>query len=455
MPKRGRESKAIKESSGSPPLSVVYRHVETLARDPKNPRTHSKKQIEQIANSIKAFGFNVPFLIDREQRVIAGHGRLAACELLGIDSVPTISLQHLTEEQIRAFMIADNRLTENGAWDDQLLAQHFQALSAVDLDFSLETTGFEMGEIDVFVDNLASAPSSAEDLSDVLPESSSAVPITKAGDLWLLNQHRLFCGDALEERSYELLMDSNPASAVFIDPPFNCRIDHYVSGFGKIHHAEFAMGSGEMSSEEFTAFLSKAFSHLVRHSTLGSLHFIALDWRHMNELLGAAEKLYSELKNVCVWVKESGGQGSLYRSQHELFFVFKNGEAKHRNNIQLGQFGRYRTNVWQYPRVNPLRKNDGEDGNLLRLHPTVKPVALVADAILDCTARSDIVLDSFMGSGTTIIAAERTGRVAYGMELDPTYVDLTIRRWQNLTGLRGIHSGSGKSFCELEEASHV
>jgi DNA modification methylase len=244
-------------------------------------------------------------------------------------------------------------------------------------------------------------------------------------------------------------MEQARADVVFTDPPYNVHIDGHVSGNGGIHHREFAMATGEMAPGQFVHFLTTALHLLVRHSVVGSIHFVCMDWRHQLEVLTAGNQIYAELKNLCVWVKSSGGMGSFYRSQHELIFVFKHGKGKHRNNVQLGRFGRNRTNVWEYP---------GDEGNLLALHPTVKPVALVAGALLDCSARGDIVLDSFLGSGSTLIAAERVGRVCYGMELDPLYVDVAIRRWQRHTGDFAIHAKSGKRFDELNltnlEAHH-
>jgi DNA modification methylase len=245
-------------------------------------------------------------------------------------------------------------------------------------------------------------------------------------------------------------MDGKRASMVFTDPPFNVRIDGHATGLGAIHHKNFRMASGEMSDAEFTDFLAHSFELLLGHTINGSMHFVFMDWRHLPEILAAGQHVYTELKALCVWVKDNGGMGSLYRSQHELVLVFKNGKDSHRNNVQLGQFGRYRTNVWNYPGVNSFSRST-EEGNLLELHPTVKPVALVADAIMDCSARGDIVLDPSLGSGTTVIAAERTGRVCYGMEIDPLYVDTIVRRWQRFTGLSATHAVSGKSFDELEK----
>jgi DNA modification methylase len=426
-------------------LQVRYLPVARLKADPQNPRVHSDKQIRQIADSIRAFGFNVPVLIDSKCQVLAGHGRLQACKLLGIGMVPTIALENLSETQVRAFMIADNKLTESAAWDDRLLGEQFRALSEVDLDFSLEATGFEMGEIDLMIEGLSPAPEGEADPADAVVEPG--VQVTNFGDLWVLGRHRLLCGDALKEDSYSRLMDGRRATAIFTDPPYNDPIDGYVAGFGKVHHREFAMASGEMSEDEFIDFLFIIFQNLVHNSETGSLHFICLDWRHLPEMLAASRRAYTEFKNLCIWIKESGGQGSLYRSRHELVFVFKNGTAKHRNNIQLGRYGRYRTNVWEYPRV---RFGDGDE-QLSGLHPTIKPAAMVADAILDATSRNDIVLDPFLGSGTTVIAAQRTGRICYGLELDPVYVDTTIRRWQTFTGHSAVHEASGRSFNEREK----
>jgi DNA modification methylase len=435
-------------------MSVAYRRIEELKPDPANPRRHTKKQIGQIANSIKAFGFNVPVLVDADLKVIAGHGRLLACRELGWTEVPTLRLDHLTAAQARVFMIADNRLSEIAAWDDRLLAQQFKDLSLLVLDFDIEVTGFEVGEIDLRIASLEALPEPDDDPADILPEPAAGPPITKIGDVWLLDHHRLLCGNALDAAAFAELIGKERAAMVFSDPPYNVRIDGHASGLGAIHHRPFPMASGEMDRTEFTAFLGQAFRNLVSFSIDGSLHFICMDWRHAEELLAAARDIYGELKNLCVWVKDNAGMGSFYRSQHELVFVFKHGRNCHRNNVQLGQFGRNRTNVWQYPGANSFARS-GEEGNLLALHPTVKPVAMVADAILDCSARGDIVLDAFLGSGTTVIAAERTGRRCYGMELDASYLDTTIRRWQKLTGGSARHAATSRSYDDLAREAEV
>jgi DNA modification methylase len=436
-------------------LTVVYRRIEALKPDPANPRLHSKKQIRQIAHSIQTFGLNVPVLVDAELKVIAGHGRLLACSELGITEVPTLCLDHLTPAQARAFMIADNRLTEIASWDDKLLAEQLKDLSLLGLDFSIEVTGFEIGEIDLRIAALDDMPGQADnDPADAVPELPTRPPLSRIGDVWLLGRHRVMCGNALDAAAFAALMGEERAAVVFSDAPYNVAIDGHASGLGAIHHRPFPMASGEMDKEAFTAFLSQACRNLAAFSADGSLHYLCMDWRHLDELLAAGRDAYGELKNLVVWVKDNAGMGSLYRSQHELVFVFKQGRGSHRNNVQLGQFGRNRSNVWRYSGVNSFARC-GEEGNLLALHPTVKPVAMVADAILDCSARGDIVLDAFLGSGTTLIAAERTGRRCYGMELDPVYADTIVRRWQKLSGGSALHGISGRSFDDLAREAEV
>lgn len=422
-------------------LHVTYRSINTLTPYQGNARTHSLSQIRKLRDSIQAFGFVNPVLINTAGTIIAGHGRIEAAKLLGMTEVPTICLENLTPDQVRAYVIADNRLAEDAGWDEQMLKIELQHLiSLPNIDVSI--TGFEVAEIDLII---GSVP--AEDPDDQLPEEVVEV-ITKSGDLWCLGDHRIYCGDARCASSFTALMEDRRAAVVFVDPPYNVAIDGHAGGNGRIHHAEFAMASGEMSEAEFTEFLATSFSHLADWSTDGSVHFIAMDWRHMSELLAAGKRVYDSLLNLCVWNKNNGGMGSFYRSQHELIFVFKSGNGPHQNNVQLGKFGRNRTNSWTYPGANTLSRT-GEEGNVLAMHPTVKPIALVADALLDCSARGDIVLDSFLGAGSTLLAAERIGRVCHGMEIEGRYVDLAIRRWQQLTGERAYRSDTGVLFDEL------
>ena len=435
-------------------LEIVYRAIDEMTPDPANARQHSKKQILKLANSIETFGFNVPVLVDAELNVIAGHCRLAACRALDLAEVPTLCLDHLSPAQLRAFMIADNRLTELATWDDRLLAQQLHDLSLSGLDFSLEVTGFEMAEIDLRIASLGNLPAPDDDPIDAPPEQPADPPLSKIGDLWMLGDHRVLCGSALDAAAFAVLMGEERAAIVFSDPPYNVPIDGHASGLGAIHHRPFPMASGEMDRTQFTAFLGRVCRNLATFSVDGSLHYLCMDWRHLEELLAAAREAYAELKNLCIWIKDNCGMGSLYRSQHELVLVFKHGRGGHRNNVQLGQFGRNRSNVWRYPGANSFARSR-EEGNLLALHPTVKPVAMVADAILDCSARGDVVLDGFLGSGTTVIAAERTGRRCYGLELDPGYVDTVVRRWQALTGGSALHAISGRSFDDLAREAEV
>jgi len=443
-------------ASSARPLAIEYVPLASLTLDPENARLHKPAQIKQIARSIEAFQFNVPVLVDQDGKVLAGHGRVLALQLLGRTEVPVIRLQHLTPEQARAFAIADNRLTENSTWDEVLLGQHFKLLAGLDLSFDLETTGFSMGEIDLKIEAMdlagAEAPEEEEE-----PPPSSGPAVAKPGDLWVLGGHKLLCGDALTATSYEALMGSDLAAMVITDPPYNVAIDGNVSnlmgGKAERKHREFAHASGEMTEAEFTEFLATACQRMAGVSADRSLHYIFMDWRHAQCLLAAGKVAYDELINLCVWTKPSGGMGGLYRSAHELVLVFKHGKGPHRNNVQLGKFGRDRTNVWAYPGAAAMRH--GEEADLTAQHPTPKPVALISDAILDATQRVDVVLDPFLGSGSTLIAAEKVGRVCRGMELDPLYVDLAIRRWRRLTGAEAVLASSGESFGDLEAAADL
>jgi len=428
-----------------PELRVTYQPISVLKPRTRNPRTHTKKQTRQIADSITRFGFTNPILVDNDNTIIAGHGRVEAAKNLQIDTVPVIYLADLSEAEIRAYVIADNKLAENAGWDRDLLAIELQGLFELNLDFDLTITGFEAPEIDIL---LNSQKSEKADLVDQIPKSNDRPPVSRFGDLWLLGRHRLLCGDATKTDSFDMLLGEEKAQMVFTDPPYNVPIDGHVCGLGKVKHAEFAMASGEMSEAEFISFLQTVFTNLATFSSDGSIHYVCMDWRHTFELMSAARTTFSDFKNICVWNKTNGGMGSLYRSKHELVFVFKNGTSPHINNVELGKHGRYRTNVWDYAGVNTL---GSERSEALAMHPTVKPVSLVADAMLDCSTRGGIVLDCFGGSGTTLIAAERVGRSAYLMEFDPKYVDTIIERYQQLTGDEALHAESKVSFNDMRD----
>jgi DNA modification methylase len=391
----------------------------------KNARVHSKKQLRQLAASIKEFGFTAPVLIDGENAILAGHGRVDAAKLAGLDKVPCIRLDHLSPSQKRAYALADNKIALNATWDEQLLAEELKSLSEIDISFDLDITGFSVAEFDSLIEDLtAEEPNDPND--DRLPPNDLD-PRCRPGDLWRLGPHRLLCGNALDSAAIAVLMANEEARMVFTDPPYNVPIDGHVGGSGAIKHREFAMACGEMTAAEFTEFLEAAFRNLVAFSVDGSIHFVCMDWRHMANILDAGRTTFTELKNLIVWGKDNGGLGTFYRSRHELIFAFKRGTAPHLNTFELGQHGRNRTNLWEYKGVNTFRAGRMDE---LALHPTVKPVQMIADAIKDVSARGDIVLDLFGGSGSTLIAAHKTGRRGYLCEIDPDYCDRIIKRWE-------------------------
>ncbi len=408
-------------------LSIVYLPTDRLYPDPRNARTHPKRQVEQIADSIRAFGFTNPILIDPDNVIIAGHGRLLAAKALGMTEVPTISLPGLSDARKRALRLADNKIALNAGWDIELLRLELGELAGLDLDFDLTLTGFSSGEIDV---TLGSTPDPDDDVIGPMPET----PRSQSGNIWILGDHRLGCGDCRDEGFLKrVLGDKSAVDAAFLDPPYNVRINGHANARGR--HREFAMASGEMSDAAFETFLSETLGAAAAVSRDGAVHFVCMDWRHMDALQHAGHHVYGDLLNVCVWNKSNAGMGSLYRSKHELVFVFKVGTATHFNAVELGKHGRNRTNVWDYASVNSAAGSRRED---LALHPTVKPVGLVADALQDVTRRGDTVLDTFLGSGTSLIAAERTGRVFRGMDIDPAYVDVAVDRWEAMTGREAV-----------------
>jgi DNA modification methylase len=407
-----------------PDLSIENLPLSSLKPWARNARTHSKKQIKQIADSITQFGFTNPVLVDRDNTILAGHGRVAAAKLLELTEVPCVRLEHMTEAQKRAYVLADNKLALNAGWDEEFLAEELEAILGEDAGFNISITGFSLAEVDSLIEG-KSVEEDGDPADDLLPEK--VPPRCKLGDIWQLGPHRLICGDALDPAVVDLLMEDKQARMVFTDPPYNVPIAGNVSGLGRVKHREFAQASGEMTKEQFTAFLKSSFQNLCKHSVDGSIHFLCMDWRHMAEMHEAAEGVYAELKNLIVWAKDNGGMGTFYRSRHELIFAFKNGTAPHLNSFELGQHGRYRTNVWQYKGANTFKAGRQEE---LALHPTVKPVQMIADAIKDVSGRGDIVLDLFGGSGSTLIAAHKTGRIAFLCELDPIYCDRIIARYE-------------------------
>jgi DNA modification methylase len=422
---------------------IEYRPCTSLRVYQNNPRQHSQKQLVKLAASIREFGFAMPILVDEDGTIIAGEARLAAARHLGLTDVPVLVACHWSPAQVKAYRLADNRLSELGKWDNKLLAAELDSIMEVG-EVEIEILGWEMGEIDALQEQVV-AGDGADDPADVVPELSSTYA-SRSGDLWLLGKHRLLCGSSLETACRDELMDGKTAAMLFTDAPYNVPVGGHVCGLGAVQHAEFAMASGEMNKGQFTDFLESAVGAAARHLKDGAVAVLAMDWRHCSEMLGALERVGLSLLNLCVWSKTNGGMGSLYRSKHELFWIAKMGRAPHTNNVELGKNGRYRTNVWAYPGVNAFGRGRMDD---LTAHPTVKPTALVADAIRDVTKANEIVIDGFMGSGTTILAAERTGRIAFGIEIEPAYVDVAIRRWQAMSGRDAVLAATGETFEQV------
>lgn len=422
-------------------LTIEYISVDLPQPDPKNPRKHPKRQVKALARAIEEFGFASPILLDRQGIVIAGHGRLEAARFLQMTTVPIVRLEHLSPAQVKAYRIADNRLAEMSEWNEELLKDELQALSELDKDFNLTLTGFEMPKIDLILNP------AQEDFEDGPIGVSEGISVAQLGDLWVLGEHRLYCGDSLKPESYQKLLGAEKADLVFTDPPYNVPVEGHILTDNKHGHSDFSMAAGEMSDQQFEAFLKQVIHQMQSFSTQCSIHFVCMDWRHIDILL-AAGKSYEELKNICIWNKSNGGMGSFYRSKHEMIAVFKNGKEPHINNIELGKHGRYRTNVWHYAGQSSISSKKGKG---LSMHPTVKPVAMIADAILDCSDRDHIVLDPFGGSGSTLIAAEKMHRRARLVELEPKYIDVTIRRWELLTKQNAVLAPTGQTFDDVQK----
>jgi DNA modification methylase len=428
-------------------LPFAYERLDTLRHYPKEVRTYNRSTRRAATKMVRRFG-PPPMIVTPEREVLTGNLWLEAAIAAGYEEAPVMVAEHLSPAEATAFMLANIKLVERGEWDLQVLGELLQELSVGELALDLDLTGFEPAEIDLAIEGLNGEPE-GPDPADELPPAGA--PVTRTGDLWRLRDHRLLCGDALKPESYERLMDGVSASALVTDPPYNLPIAGHVSGLGKIKHGDFVMASGEMTEAEFTDFLVCCLTLATQHCHDVALAYVFMDWRHSHDLTIAGRRVFAALANLCVWSKSQAGMGTFYRSAHELCFVWKKGRGPHRNNVQLGRFGRDRTNVWFYPSVNGFGRK-GEEGDLLALHPTVKPVAMLADIMLDATVRSDVVLDPFAGAGSTIIAAEKVRRQARAMELHPPFVDVTVRRWQRWTGEAAILDGDGRTFTEVEAA---
>lgn len=445
-------TRAVKKSRD---LRIEQAPLSSIKSCAGNARRHDRKQIAQILESLKKFGFLNPIIVDENGEIIAGHGRYEAAKLAGLTTVPVIRVSHLTPAEVRAYRLLDNKLAENSKWDEKQLAIELNYLVNAelkcDIDFPVETIGFSSAEVDRLTEK---KPADEPDDSPELPTQRDKPAISKVGDVWLLGNHVVICGNALAAKTYDRLRGACPASCSEIallctDPPYNVAIDGHVSGLGKVKHAEFAMAAGEMSETEFTGFLQGFLQHATDSLADGSCAYVFMDWRHDRELQAAARQAGLTQLNLAVWDKGAGGMGGFYRSQHELVFIYRKGAAQHRNNIQLGKFGRNRTNVWSYPSANMSRQGRAA----LKDHPTPKPVAMIADIMKDVTVTGDAVLDCFLGGGATLIAAEKTNRRCLGIELDPYYVDACIRRWQIYTGQTATHATLKMSFTDLESGA--
>lgn len=434
-------SMSIRRRLGPPIPTVVERSIADLKKNPKNARKHSEKQIKQLSASIVAHRHLSPLLIDEHDEIIAGHGRYEAIKRLGYTTAPCIVLTGLLPHQKISLAIADNKIAANATWDMELLKEQLIVLAGPASPLEVELTGFSTVEIDTIT---GATPLVTNE--DELPEPSPQ-PVTLPGEMWALGDHRIICGDTRLPETFEALMGSERARMVFQDPPYNVPIEGHVSGLGRAHHREFAMASGEMTDPEFANFLHRTLTAPAAYCLDGAILYSCMDWRHVEPMLEAGAATGLVLKNLIVWAKNNAGMGTFYRSQHELIFAFKKGRAPHINNFGLGDSGRYRTNVWEYPGANTFRRGRMEE---LSAHPTPKPVALVADAIKDVSNVRDIVIDGFGGSGTTLIAAERTRRRARLVEFEPLFVDLTVSRWEALTGKSAVHHTSGKTFNEIK-----
>lgn len=434
-------------------LAIEFVAASDLTPFENNPRVHDKAHVAEIAESVGNFGMLIPLLIDSHNTIIAGHGTLLACQSKGMTEVPVIRIGHLNEAQKIALRIAHNRLCEKGQWDLDLLASNFEILYDQDLSFDLTITGFDTGEIDVArlggKERIKAAAKAAAEVAEVveMPEPGTKA-ISRLHDRFTVDRHVVVCGDARDPAAYELALAGELADAVIHDPPYNTKIKNNVSGGGKKKHEDFVMGSGEMDTEDFRRFIAESAAQQLRHSKPGARNCMFTGWYSMHDMLEGCSRVYSVLAHICIWAKTNGSMGSPWRNSWEGILVHHNRDGKRVDNIRLGRFGRNRLDVFHYAGVNTFRAGRMEE---LEAHPTCKPVALLADLIIDITPIGGLVLDSFLGSGATILGAHEAKRRGVGIELDPKYVDVALRRIEKATGKKAIHS-SGMTLDELAHA---
>jgi DNA modification methylase len=433
--RRHRDENGFEVSRDLTPRLVPEAECKPLGRE---TRKHPPKQVRKLAASLRRYDFVYPILIDADGRVVDGWALVLATRHLGLNEVPAVTVTDLSEAELRVLRLALNRITQDAEWDQEALSLEFSETLELDPRIEVEFTGFEGGEVEALLPG-----NDLDQEDDVPPINPGRLPVSRAGDVWNAGEHRVGCANALEAESFDRVLGGDKAEMMITDPPYHVRVEGHVSGLGAVKHHNFAMAPGELTAAEFKEFLKTSCGHAARRSVDGAIHFVCMDWRHQCELIAAGLEVYSKLMNMCIWNKSNAGMGSLYRSKHELIFVFKVGTNPHINNVALGRYGRHRTNVWDYPSQNTFSRTKKSK---LALHPTVKPVAMIADAIRDCSNRGGLILDPFGGAGTTLIAAEHTGRRARVLELDPIFVDVTIERWQRLTGGTAVHAETGEPF---------
>ena len=422
-------------------MKLELRQISSLKGMKKRARRSEKPQIKRVAKSITTLKQCAPILINQSGEIINGHVVVEALKSLGAEEVWCAVIDHLDEDERALLHVTINRIGETGDWDLDALGPLL--IEFEELGFEIETTGFSLPELDIIMSPLIG--NEAEVAQEDVPEPP-AVPVSIPGDLWIIGKHRLLCGDATDPQSYVIVLDGQLADVIFTDCPWNIPIEGFVSGLGKTKHANFKQGAGEMSPEQFAAFCNTFHALGAAYLKEGGAFFSCIDWRSDDIIVAAGRTAGLRHINTVVWNKGNGGMGSPYRSAHELIVVFCQGKTLAVNNVELGKHGRDRTNVWTYPGAN---RRGSSANKALAHHPTPKPIELVRDALLDLSKRGSVVLDPFMGSGTTIMAAEQCGRTSYGIELDPAYVDVAIRRWQAATGKAATLAGTDLSFADI------
>ena len=432
-------------SASRPNFDAIRLHIEYVSPyDVQVPRRalkkHGQAHIKKLAAGMDRSGNNVPLLVDEHLGLVSGYARLEAAKLLGLAQVPVIRIAHLSEEQLQLFRIFENKIAQESQFDEEALNLTFSELRLIDPELELTDSGFSIGEIDAIAGR--ERTKALNDLDDVTEPDADYVPVSREGDLWQCGPHRIRCGDSSDPAVIEELVDGAPIQQIVVDPPYNLPTKAFSkSGL----HGNFAQGAGEMNNEAFVRFLQRFLLAAQPHLADGALIYAFMDWKHILELILAARGLQLEYKQLLVWAKASPGMGAFYRSSHELVGVFKYGRGPHRNNIQLGVYGRNRSNVLSYPGV----MGSGGRKKAVAMHPSVKNVALIADLILDASAPGEAILDSFGGSGTTLIAAHKVGRIAYLCELSPAFVDTAVRRFEALGEGPAIMSHTGQTFAQV------